>query len=61
MKVLTVLVELLRLVLTVLQGKQWQREVELLKQTAIGVSFEFSYQFGLAVYSDCSVSQQILC
>ena len=40
-KVLTVLVELLRLVLTVLQGKQWQREVGDTSQTAIGVSSSY--------------------
>ena len=36
-KVLTVLVELLRLVLTVPQGKPWQQEVELPNRIALGV------------------------
>ena len=38
-KVLTVLVDILRLVITALKGKQWQQEVELPYQHALGVSF----------------------
>ena len=46
----TVLVELLRLVLTVLQGKQWQREVEDTNQTVIGVSLYLAELLHLSIY-----------
>ena len=50
-KVLTVLVELLRLVLTVLQGKQWQQEAEVINQTVIGVSLNSYLSFRLTTDS----------
>ena len=54
----TVPVEELRLALTVLQGKQWQREEELPDQTVIGVSLNYLVDLlPLSIYLSISSHQ----